>query len=100
MAVEFWVYPKKIYMEEIYKPMILRKLELSTKFLYKILYTRKLVLGVGLIALSIIFDILALILCVGHNCRDSEVIIIINILEENAWLQYSFSNITLSSKVE
>ena len=53
--------------------MILRKLELSTKFLRNVLYARKLILGVGLIAPFTIMNILALKLYVGHNHRDSEV---------------------------
>ena len=71
-------------MKKIYEPVILRKLGLSTKFLRNILYTRKLILRVGLIVPSTTIDILALKLHVGHNHRDSKVVAMINILEEHA----------------
>ena len=73
-------------LKKICKPVILRKLRLSIKFLINVLHTRKLVLEVGLMSLSTIIDILLFKLYISHNWGNSEVALIMNVLEENAWL--------------
>ena len=54
-------------LKKICKPVILRKLRLSIKFLINVLHTRKLVLEVGLMSLSTIIDILLFKLYISHN---------------------------------
>ena len=54
-------------LKKIYEPVLLRKLRLSEKFPRRILYSRKLVLGVRLLAPRIIVDALALKLYIGHK---------------------------------
>ena len=78
-------------LKKIYEPIILQKLKLSKKFPRKILYARKSVLGVGLMAPSTVLDILAIRAYVGHQRGESGVSKIIQILEQNAWLQYGYS---------
>ena len=58
---------------KIYKSIILRKLRLSEKFLQRILYARKLALGVGLMKLSIIIAIMALKLYLGYKRLETNI---------------------------
>ena len=60
-------------MKKICELVILKKLGLSKKFLRKILHTRKLVLGVRMVALRLIMNILALKLNVGNKRANNRV---------------------------
>ena len=75
---------------KISKFIYLVKLGLSKKFLRKILYIRKLALGVGLIRLSTIILILAIKLYLRHKRFKDRLSKIIKINEENSQLQYEF----------
>jgi len=77
-------------LKKIYEPIILQKLQLSIKFPRKILYARKSALGVGLMAPSTIIDSLALKAYVSHQRGESNISKIIQILEQNVWLQYGY----------
>ena len=71
--------------------MLLRKLGLSKKFPRRILYSRKSALGVGLLALRIIVNTLALKLYIRHQRADDRIGKIIQINEENMQMQYGYS---------
>ena len=74
-------------LKKTHEPMLLRNLKLSIKFPRKILCARKSALGVGLMASSTVTDTLALKAYVSHQRGESNVSKIIQILEQNAWLQ-------------
>ena len=78
-------------LKKIYEPVILRKMGLSEKFLRCVLYSRRTVLGIGLMFLRMIMDILALKLYVGHNRMESEVARMIKVNEKNEMLHYGYS---------
>ena len=60
-------------LKQIYKPVLLRKMKLSEKFPRSVSYSRKMVLGVGLLATRMIVDILLLKLYVDHQRMESKV---------------------------
>ena len=56
------------------------------------LYSRKTALGVGLIAPRTIIDELSMKLYLGHRRADDRISKIIQIIEDNARVQYGYSN--------
>ena len=74
------------------KLITLRKLKLSTKFPRNILHTRKLALGVRSMAPSTVINILALRAHISHQRGESNISKIIQILEENVWIQCGYSS--------
>ena len=77
-------------LKNIYESVILNKMGLSEKFLRKILYTRKLALGVGLMAPTTIMYVLAMKLYVGYNRGEIRVSKMIKINKENTRIYYGF----------
>ena len=75
---------------KIYKLVILKKLGFSKNFLYYILYTWKIVLGIGLFKLSVIIAILALKLYLGYKRMRLDLAELIDIIKENAQVQYRY----------
>ena len=75
---------------KIYKLVILKKLGFSKKFLYYILYTWKIVLGIGLFKLFVIIAILALKLYLGYKRMRLDLAELIDIIKENAQVQYRY----------
>ena len=60
-------------LKKIHESVILKKLDISKKFLCKILYVRKSTLGVRFLVLRTIVDILVLKLLVGNRRADNRV---------------------------
>ena len=79
-------------LKKIYEPIILKKLGLSENFPRAVLYSRKTALGVGLIAPRTIIDELSMKLYLGHRRADDRISKIIQIIEDNARVQYRYSN--------
>ena len=73
--------------KQIFKPALLTKLRLSKNFLQNVLHSRKTALGVGLLALRIIIDVLALKLHFRHKRINSKVAKVIQINENNTWFE-------------
>ena len=70
----------------IYELIILRKLNLSSKFLRRIFYARKSLLGIGIMKPSIIVDTLVLKLYISHKRQNSRISKIIQANEKEATL--------------
>ena len=85
---------------EIYKPVILRKLGLSSNFPRSVLYSRKTALGVGLMAPRTIIDGLAMKLYVGHQRSEDRISKIIQIIEDNTSTQYGYLNSVIDTNRE
>ena len=77
--------------EKIYELAILRKLGLSVNFPRAVLYSRKTVLSVGLLAPRMVIDALAMKLYVAHQQLDNRINKIIQIIEDNTRIQYGYS---------
>ena len=58
---------------KISESVLLIKLDLSEKFLRKILHTRKIALGIGIMKLSIIIAILAIKLYLGYKRSEDRI---------------------------
>jgi len=82
---------QEIILKKIYEPIILKKLGLSKNFPRAVLYSRKTALGVGLIAPRTIVDELSLKLYLGHRRAEDRISNIIQIIEDNARVQYRYS---------
>ena len=83
---------QEIILKKIYEPIILKKLGLSENFPFSVLYSRKTVLRVGLLAPRTIIDELAMKLYLGHRRADDRISNIIQIIEDNARVQYGYSS--------
>jgi hypothetical protein len=73
---------------KIYKSVVLKKLGFSEKFPHRVLYARKIVLGISSIKLSIIIIIIIIIiialkLYLGHKRIRSDQAEFIDIIKEN-----------------
>ena len=73
---------------KVYETTILKKLEFSKKFLQRALHGRKTALGIRLLKLSMIIDILVAKLYISHKRMKSNIVIIIDMNEEIAQVEY------------
>jgi len=76
---------------KIYKLMLLWKLRLSMKFPRIILYTRKTVIGIGIMKPSTVIDTLVLKLYVGYKRQKSRIAMLIKANEEIQFTQNRFT---------
>ena len=89
---------QEITLKQIYGPVLLMKMNLSEKFSRSVLYSRKIVLGIGLMAPKTIIDVLLLKLYLGNQRLNQKVVKIIQINEDNARLSYGYSECILEMK--
>ena len=89
---------------KVCKAIILKKLRFSKKFLRKVLYSRKIALGISLIKPSIIIAALALKRCISYKRMKSNISKMIDINEEIEQIQYGYKinpmNTLRSSKLK
>ena len=78
-------------LKKIYEPIILRKLELSINLPRAVLYPRKTALSTGLLAPRTIIDTLVIKLCIGYQRLNGRISRTIQIIEDNAQIQYGYS---------
>ena len=74
-------------LKRIYKEVLLIKLRLGKKFLRKVLYTRLVILGIGLIVLKTTIVAVIVKLYLLYERYNGEISKLINYIEVNRWIE-------------
>jgi hypothetical protein len=76
---------------KIHKSILLSKLGHSKKFPRRILYVRKLALGIGIMRPNTIIDILALKLYFRHKCVETRISNLIQLIEDMTTVENGYN---------